>query len=465
MQKEDGLKEIVALAKRRGFVFQGSEIYGGLSNTFDYGPYGIELLRNLKNEWWKVFVNTRNDVVGMDSSILLHPQVWEASGHSTSFNDPLVDCKSCKARIRADQYIEEVLPTKAKKGNLSLQEIKEIFEKEAETLKCSICGKSGTFTEVRQFNLMFSTQMGSIQEEEKGEKIYLRPETAQGIFINFRNVVDSCRVKLPFGIAQIGKSFRNEIVARQFVFRTREFEQLEIEYFCKPGTQKNWFEYWLEFCTNWLYSLGIQKKNLRHRKHEKNELSFYSDNVIDIEYNFPFDWGELWGIASRTDYDLKQHSKYSKKNLNYFDSESNTSYLPYVIEPALGLGRLFLAVLVDAYRIEKEGTKEQRIFLSLDPKLSPVKAGIFPLQKKDGLLEIAQSIYQELSQEFPVDLDSSGSIGKRYYRQDELGTPFCITIDYQSKEDNSLTLRYRDSTKQERVPKENIKKILCDKLK
>ena len=460
MKTEDSLKDIVALSKRRGFVFPGSDIYGGLANTFDYGPYGVELLRNIKNEWWRTFVHSRDDIVGLDSSIMLHSAVWEASGHLKSFNDPLIDCKNCRARLRADQYLEE--KHKISTIDFDLEQIKEIFRQKASEFSCPQCGNKSTFTEPRQFNLMFATKMGSLKDTE--EMVYLRPETAQGIFINFRNIVDSSRVKVPFGIAQIGKSFRNEIIARQFVFRTREFEQLELEFFCVPGSQKEWFDYWLDFCSQWLYSLGISKENLRSRQHETKELSFYSDNTVDIEYNFPFGWGELWGIASRTDYDLKQHSKHSKKNLMYFDAARNESYLPYVIEPALGLNRLFLCILADSYRIEKPNTKEQRIYLKLDSRLAPIKAGIFPLQKKDGLLEIAQKIYKELAKNFTVDLDQNGSIGKRYYRQDELGTPFCFTVDYQSKTDNTLTVRYRDDLRQERINIDRVSDFLRDNL-
>ena len=456
---DDNLKEIVALCKRRGFVFPGSEIYGGLSNTYDYGPMGVELLRNLKNEWWKTFVSRREDILGLDSSIMLHPKVWEASGHLTSFNDPLIDCKNCKIRFRADQYLEEKnIITKG----LNLTQIKEIFKTNIDKFTCSTCGNKNSFTEVRQFNLMFSTKMGSVENED--ELIYLRPETAQGIFINFKNILDSSRVKIPFGIAQIGKSFRNEIVARQFIFRTREFEQLEMEYFCKPGTQKEFFDYWLLFCKDWLEEIGLSKENIRIRKHEKSELSFYSDKTADIEFQYPFGWGELWGIASRTNYDLNQHSKYSNKSLEYFDNESNEHFTPYVIEPALGLNRLFLAVLCNAFNVENPGKKEQRIYLKLDPKIAPIKVGIFPLQKKDGLYETALKIYKNLSQTITSEFDSSGSIGKRYYRQDELGTPFCITIDYQTKEDQTVTLRYRDDGRQERLKISNLKKVLFEKL-
>ena len=447
VQPEDSLKDIVALAKRRGFVYPGSDIYGGLSNTFDYGPYGVELMRNLKNEWWKAFVHNRADIVGLDSSILLHPRVWEASGHVGNFNDPLMDCKNCKSRFRVDTYFEDHLGVDT--NNMGLEELVALWKEKVAELKCGDCGKSGEFTEPRQFNLMFSTRMGSAAGSD--QEVYMRPETAQGIFINFKQIADTCRVKIPFGVAQIGKSFRNEIVARQFVFRTREFEQMEMEFFCEPGTQTEWFDFWVEFCENWLYGLGLKKENVKLRKHDPEELSHYSDNTVDLEYQYPFGWGELWGVASRTDFDLSRHAEFTGKNLEYQDQEQKKKYLPYVIEPALGLNRLFLAVLCDSYAVEDEGTKEQRTVLRLHPKLAPVKAGIFPLQKKDGLPEIARKIYAELAELFPVDYDVSGNIGKRYYRQDELGTPFCVTVDYDTKEDNTVTVRERDSKSQERV--------------
>ena len=453
---EDTLKDIVALAKRRGFVFPGSEIYGGLSNTFDYGPFGAELLRNLKNEWWKAFVLEREDVVGLDSSIILHPRVWEASGHVGSFNDPLMDCKNCKSRFRADHLYEEITGKDA--GKLKLEDLLGFFQQKMPEIQCSVCGTKGSFTEPRQFNLMFSTKMGSVSGTD--QDVYLRPETAQGIFINFKNVTDTCRVKVPFGVAQIGKSFRNEIVARQFVFRTREFEQLELEFFCKPGTQKQWFDYWCEFAMNWLYSIGLKKENLRLRQHDPEELSHYSENTADIEYKFPFGWGELWGIASRTDYDLKQHASFARKNLEYFDSETNEKYIPFVVEPSLGLNRLMLAVMSDGYLVEDAGKPEQRVVLQMSPKVAPVKVGIFPLQKKDGLSEIARDIYKSLSKLFPVEYDASGAIGKRYYRQDELGTPFCVTVDYQTKEDSTVTLRMRDSKEQKRYKIEELPELL-----
>lgn len=463
-KNQDPLKDITALAKRRGFVYPGSDIYGGLSNTFDYGPYGVELLRNIKNEWWKTFVHTREDIVGLDSSIILHPEVWVASGHVGSFNDPLVDCKQCRARYRADHILEEYADKNALNlGNLgSLPHVIELFREHGPNIGCPSCGNKNTFTEPRQFNLMFATKTGSVSGSDM--EVYLRPETAQGIFINFKNIVDTCRVKIPFGVAQIGKSFRNEIVARQFVFRTREFEQLELEFFCQPGSQREWFAHWKDFCVKWLKDIGLKSENIRLREHEKDELSFYSEQTVDIEYNYPFGWGELWGIASRTDYDLKQHATHSGKSMEYIDAEKNERYTPYVVEPALGLNRLMLAVICDAYAVEDEGTPDQRVVLRLHPRLAPVKAGIFPLQKKDGLPEIAREIYKTLSHIFPVDYDASGSIGKRYYRQDELGTPFCITVDYESKEDKTVTLRDRDSKTQERVPIADLAGVIAKRL-
>jgi glycyl-tRNA synthetase len=458
---DESLKEIVALCKRRGFVYPGSEIYGGLASTFDYGPYGVELLRNLKDAWWKAFVHHRSDVVGLDSGILLHPDVWKASGHVDNFNDPLFDCKKCKSRFRVDKFYEEQFNMDSSK--LSFEEIVNIYHKKKEEglLICPVCG-SNEITEPRQFNLMFETYMGAAKGSDI--KIYLRPETAQGIFINFKNVVDTCRVKVPFGIAQIGKSFRNEITARQFIFRTREFEQMEMEFFCKPGTQKEWFDYWVDFCMNWLKSLGLKEENLRIRPHSKEELAFYSENTVDIEFKFPFGWGELWGIASRTDYDLRQHINLSKKNLEYIDPETKERYVPYVIEPALGVNRLFLAVISNGYYVENPSTKEQRTVLKLHPKLAPVKAGIFPLVKKDGLPEIAEKLFNDLIKYYPVEIDVSGSIGKRYYRQDELGTPFCITIDYETKENHTVTIRERDSTEQIRISIEKVIDYLKDNI-
>lgn len=457
---QESLKDIVALTKRRGFVYPGSELYGGLAATFDYGPYGVELLRNLKNAWWSAFVNRRQDVVGLDSSIILHPDVWKASGHVDSFNDPLFDCKQCKARYRADHFLEEYAGMQTE--GMDLAEIEKIFAEKSDEFACPSCGTKGSFTAPRQFNLMFQTRTGAAAGADM--EVYLRPETAQGIFINFKQIADSCRVKIPFGVAQIGKSFRNEIIARQFIFRTREFEQMEMEFFCEPGTHQEWFDHWQEFCMNWLYSLGLRKENLRVREHAQEELSFYSDRTVDIEYKYPFGWGELWGIASRTNYDLGRHAEHARKNLEYNDQENNRKFVPYVVEPALGLNRLFLAVLCDAYQVEDPGTKEQRTLLKLHPRLAPVKVGIFPLQKKDGLPDIAREIYDDLADVFPVDYDVSGAIGKRYYRQDELGTPFAVTVDYDTKEDGTVTVRERDGKAQERIARDKLKVYLLEKI-
>lgn len=460
-EKEDSsLKQIIAVCKRRGFVYPGSEIYGGLSNTFDYGPYGVEILHNLKKLWWEYFVHRREDVVGVDSSLMLNPKVWEASGHVSNFSDPLIDCKSCKTRLRVDQFLEEKMGDGFSIGK-TLAEMQEILKKEK--FPCPNCGKVDSFTEARQFNLMFKTNYGA--SEKESFDVYLRPETAQGIFINFKNVYTSCRQKVPFGIAQIGKSFRNEIMARQFVFRTREFEQMEMEFFCEPGTQKDWFEKWVEYCMVWLTDvLGISSKNIKLREHTKEELSFYSESTSDIEYNFPFGWGELWGIASRTDYDLSQHEKYSGADLKYIDQATNKRYIPYVIEPALGLNRLFLAVISDAYKEEKLEDGESRTVLSFDPKVAPVKIAVFPLMKKDGLGEKAKEIYRSLMRYWNVEYDEGGAIGKRYRRQDEIGTPFCITVDYDTLKDETVTIRERDSMKQERISISQLRTYFMDNI-
>ena len=459
--KEDSqLKDIVALCKRRGFVFPGSEIYGGLSNSFDYGPYGVEILNNLRKLWWKYFVHRRDDIVGLDSSILLHPRVWEASGHVSNFSDPLIDCKSCKVRFRVDHFLDEKLGEGFTVGK-TLEELQQVLKKE--NYACPNCGKSETFTEARNFNLMFKTQQGA--NEGGTMDIYLRPETAQGIFINFKNIANTSRKKIPFGIAQIGKSFRNEIMARQFVFRTREFEQLEMEFFCEPGSQKEWFTHWVDYCTNFLTEvIGIQKESIRVRQHEKSELSFYSEETSDIEFKFPFGWGELWGIASRTDYDLTQHEKASGQDLKYTDQSNNKKFLPYVVEPALGLNRLFLSVISDAYEEEKLADGETRTVLHLSSKVAPIKIGIFPLMKKDGLGEKAKEIFQTLREHWYCEYDESGAIGKRYRRQDELGTPYCITVDYDSLKDNSVTVRERDTMKQERIDIQSLKSYFIDRI-
>ncbi|EMM74159.1 glycine--tRNA ligase [Leptospira weilii] len=457
---DSSLKEIVSVCKRRGFVYPGSEIYGGLSNTFDYGPYGVELLQNLKQLWWKFFVHLREDVVGLDSSILLNPKVWEASGHVSNFTDPLIDCKNCKTRIRADKFLEDQKGEGFATG-LTLEKMNQVIKEN--NFSCPNCGQKGTFTEARDFNLMFKTSHGASAEDSLD--IYLRPETAQGIFLNFKNVVSTTRRKIPFGIAQIGKSFRNEIMARQFVFRTREFEQMEMEFFCEPGTQKEWFSHWVSYCMNWLTEqVGIKKENLRIREHEKEELSFYSEGTSDIEFKYNFGWGELWGIASRTDYDLNQHQKFSGEDLKYQDQVQNKKYVPFVVEPALGVNRLFLAVVTDAYEEEKLPDGETRTVLRFSPKIAPVKAAVFPLMKKDGLPEKSREIFADLSKLGSVEYDDSGAIGKRYRRQDEIGTPFCITVDYDTLKDDTVTVRERDSMAQERIPVTRLRNWLFERL-
>ncbi|EKO34282.1 glycine--tRNA ligase [Leptospira santarosai] len=457
---DSSLKEIVSVCKRRGFVYPGSEIYGGLSNTFDYGPYGVELLQNLKQLWWKFFVHLREDVVGLDSSILLNPKVWEASGHVSNFTDPLIDCKNCKTRIRADKFLEDQKGEGFATG-LTLEKMNQVIKEN--NFSCPNCGQRGTFTEARDFNLMFKTSHGASAEDSLD--IYLRPETAQGIFLNFKNVVSTTRRKIPFGIAQIGKSFRNEIMARQFVFRTREFEQMEMEFFCEPGTQKEWFSHWVDYCMNWLTEqVGIKKENLRIREHEKEELSFYSEGTSDIEFKYNFGWGELWGIASRTDYDLNQHQKFSGEDLKYQDQVQNKKYVPFVVEPALGANRLFLAVVTDAYEEEKLPDGETRTVLRFSPKIAPVKAAVFPLMKKDGLPEKSREIFADLSRLGNIEYDDGGAIGKRYRRQDEIGTPFCITVDYDTLKDDTVTVRERDSMTQERVPVTRLRNWLFERL-
>ncbi|MBE8365236.1 glycine--tRNA ligase [Leptospira borgpetersenii] len=457
---DSSLKEIVSVCKRRGFVYPGSEIYGGLSNTFDYGPYGVELLQNLKQLWWKFFVHLREDVVGLDSSILLNPKVWEASGHVSNFTDPLIDCKNCKTRIRADKFLEDQKGEGFATG-LTLEKMNQVIKEN--NFSCPNCGQRGTFTEARDFNLMFKTSHGASAEDSLD--IYLRPETAQGIFLNFKNVVSTTRRKIPFGIAQIGKSFRNEIMARQFVFRTREFEQMEMEFFCEPGTQKEWFSHWVNYCMNWLTEqVGVKKENLRIREHEKEELSFYSEGTSDIEFKYNFGWGELWGIASRTDYDLNQHQKFSGEDLKYQDQVQNKKYVPFVVEPALGVNRLFLAVVTDAYQEEKLPDGEIRTVLRFSPKIAPVKAAVFPLMKKDGLPEKSREIFADLSKLGNIEYDDSGAIGKRYRRQDEIGTPFCITVDYDTLKDDTVTVRERDSMAQERISVTRLRNWLFERL-
>lgn len=447
------METIVNLSKQRGFVFPGSEIYGGLANTWDYGPLGVELKNNIKKAWWQKFVQESPYNVGLDAAILMNPRTWEASGHVGNFNDPMIDCKQCKARHRADKLIEEA--TLQKGDEIIVDGLS--FEKMAEIMKqydvsCPDCGAQD-FTEIRQFNLMFKTFQGVT--ESSSNEIYLRPETAQGIFVNFKNVQRSMRKKLPFGIAQIGKSFRNEITPGNFTFRTREFEQMELEFFCKPGEDLEWQNYWKEFCKNWLLSLGMSEENIRLRDHSEEELSHYSKATTDIEYKFPFGWGELWGIADRTDYDLKQHMQYSNEDFTYIDPVTNERYVPYCIEPSVGADRVTLAFLCDAYDEEQLEDGDKRTVLRFHPVIAPFKAAILPLSKK--LSEEATEVWNELRKYFPVDYDESQSIGKRYRNQDEIGTPFCITYDFDSKEDGQVTVRHRDSMEQVRMPIADVK--------
>ncbi|MGG3893643.1 glycine--tRNA ligase [Geobacillus stearothermophilus] len=454
------MEEIVAHAKHRGFVFPGSEIYGGLANTWDYGPLGVELKNNIKRAWWKKFVQESPYNVGLDAAILMNPRTWEASGHLGNFNDPMVDCKQCKARHRADKMIEKALEEKGIEmivDGLPLAKMDELIKEY--DIACPECG-SRDFTNVRQFNLMFKTYQGVT--ESSANEIYLRPETAQGIFVNFKNVQRTMRKKLPFGIAQIGKSFRNEITPGNFTFRTREFEQMELEFFCKPGEELQWFDYWKQFCKDWLLSLGMKEDNIRLRDHAKEELSHYSNATTDIEYHFPFGWGELWGIASRTDYDLKRHMEYSGEDFHYLDQETNERYIPYCIEPSLGADRVTLAFMIDAYDEEELEDGTTRTVMHLHPALAPYKAAVLPLSKK--LADGAHRIYEELAKHFMVDYDETGSIGKRYRRQDEIGTPFCITYDFESEQDGQVTVRDRDTMEQVRLPIGELKAFLEEKI-
>jgi len=461
---QDALKDLVSLCKRRGIIFPGSEIYDGLANTWDYGPYGVELKKNIKDLWWKKFVASRADIVGLDSSILLNPKVWEASGHVGSFSDPLVDCKVCRERSRADHLLEDKLGPGAAAGK-NFAEVAEMMK--ANAIQCPRCG-SKDWTEPRSFNLMFKTEIGVV--EGTGNQVYLRPETAQGIFINFKNIADNCRQKIPFGVGQIGKSFRNEITPGNFIFRTREFEQMEMEFFCKPGSEQEWYGYWKEFCMQWLGEIGLRKEKLRIREHSKEELSHYSNGTSDIEYEFPFGWGELWGIASRTNFDLTQHIEYSKTDLRYHDKIANEKYIPFVVEPALGVDRLLLALLCDAYDIEKTETGEDRTVFHFHPSVAPVKAAILPLSKDDELMTVAEDLYKKLLKKIPVEYDETQSIGKRYRRQDEIGTPYCITIDFgtigRDGEDKKglVTIRERDSMKQDIVKLEEVEGWLLSRL-
>lgn len=454
-QAEKTMDKVVALCKGRGFVYPGSEIYGGLSNTWDYGPLGVEFKNNVKRAWWKKFVQESPYNVGLDCAILMNPQVWVASGHVGGFSDPLMDCKECKTRHRADKLIEDFAPGTVADGWSSEQMQDYIREN---SVKCPDCGKSN-FTDIRKFNLMFKTFQG-VTEDSKSE-IYLRPETAQGIFVNFQNVQRTTRKKIPFGVAQIGKSFRNEITPGNFIFRIREFEQMEMEFFCKPGTDLEWFAYWRAYCEKWLLELGLNKDNMRLRDHDAKELSFYSKATTDIEFLFPFGWGELWGIADRTDYDLGRHAEVSGKSMEYFDQETNEKYIPYVVEPSLGADRVALAFLCDAYDEELLPDGETRTVMHLHPALAPYKAAVLPLSKK--LSEPAEKIFAELAKTYMIDFDVSGAIGKRYRRQDEIGTPICITYDFESETDGCVTVRDRDTMAQERIPVAELAAYIASK--
>ena len=470
------MDQIVTLCKNRGFIFAGSEIYGGLANTWDYGPLGVEFKNNVKKAWWKKFVQENPYNVGLDAAILMNPQVWVASGHVGGFSDPLMDCKECKERFRADKVIEDWCaqegvtldkPVEA----LSQAEMKAFIEEH--NVPCPTCGKHN-WTDIRQFNLMFKTFQG-VTEDAKNT-VYLRPETAQGIFVNFQNVQRTTRRKLPFGVCQIGKSFRNEITPGNFTFRTREFEQMELEFFCQPGSELEWFAYWKDFCKQWLLGLGMREENLRLRDHDPEELSHYSNATTDFEFMFPFGWGELWGVASRTNFDLNAHQTTSGKDMTYFDQEKNEHYIPYVIEPSLGADRVALAFLIDAYDEEvvgqdKKGKDDVRTVLRLHPALAPYKCAVLPLSKKEVLSGPALKLRDELAADFMVDYDDAGSIGKRYRRQDEIGTPFCITLDFQTvgdeetPADHCVTIRERDSMQQVRIPMDQVKDYIAQRVK
>ena len=459
---EKTMEKIVALCKNRGFVYPGSEIYGGLANSWDYGPLGVEFKNNVKKAWWRKFVQESKYNVGLDSAIIMNPETWVASGHLAGFSDPLMDCKSCKTRHRADKLIEDYAFENGLSDNpagWSNDEMAAYIEEKG--IECPHCG-SKDFTSIRKFNLMFKTYQG-VTEDSKNE-LFLRPETAQGIFVDFKNIVRTTRKKVPFGVGQIGKSFRNEITPGNFTFRTREFEQMELEFFCKPGTDIEWFLFWKEYCKQFLLKLGMKEENLRLRDHSAEELCFYSKATTDFEFLFPFGWGELWGVADRTDYDLSQHAKQSGESMEYFDPETNEKYIPYVIEPSLGADRVALAFLVDAYDEEVIDAEKNdtRVVLHLHPALAPVKAAILPLSKK--LSEKADEVYAELSKYFNVEFDEAGSIGKRYRRQDEIGTPFCITYDFDSEVDGSVTVRDRDTMEQIRLPISELKNYIEEKL-
>ena len=452
---------IVNLAKTRGFVFPGSEIYGGLANTWDYGPLGIELKNNVKAAWWKKFIQESPYNVGLDAAILMNPKTWEASGHLNNFNDPMIDCKQCKSRHRADKLIEDVMQKEDDTfvaDGLSFEAMKEIIDDK--NIDCPTCG-AHDYTDIRQFNLMFKTFQGVT--EGSTNELFLRPETAQGIFVNYKNVQRTMRKKLPFGIGQIGKSFRNEITPGNFTFRTREFDQMELEFFCKPGTEMEWQSYWKDFAVNWLKDLNLSEDRTRLREHDEVELSHYSNATTDIEYKFPFGWGELWGIASRTDYDLRQHMEHSNEDFRYHDPETNEKYIPYCIEPSLGLDRMTLAFLTDAYDEEELESGDSRTVLRLHPALAPFKAAVLPLSKK--LSTDAMEVYSLLAADFNIEFDESQSIGKRYRRQDEIGTPYCITFDFDSAEDKKVTVRDRDTMEQSRIAIDELHDFLSSRIK
>ncbi|KXH87578.1 glycine--tRNA ligase [Sporosarcina sp. HYO08] len=447
------MEQVVNLSKQRGFVFPGSEIYGGLANTWDYGPLGIELKNNLKKAWWQKFIQESPYNVGLDAAILMNSKVWEASGHVGNFNDPMIDCKECKTRHRADKLIEDALDAKGMEvvvDGMPFEKMAELIEEHK--IVCPTCGKMN-YTEIRQFNLMFKTSQGVT--DSSANEIFMRPETAQGIFVNFKNVQRSMRKKLPFGIAQIGKSFRNEITPGNFTFRTREFEQMELEFFCKPGEDNEWYEFWRDYSKQFLLNLGMTEENMRLRDHNEDELSHYSKGTVDIEYKFPFGWGELWGIANRTDFDLKRHMEHSGEDFNYQDPVTNEKFVPYCIEPSLGADRVTLAFLCDAIEEEELEDGDKRTVLRFHPALAPVKAAVLPLSKK--LSEGADEVYAELRKHFMVQYDDSQSIGRRYRRQDEIGTPFCITYDFDSVEDKQVTVRHRDTMEQVRMPIADVK--------
>ncbi len=457
----DSMEKIVNLCKARGFVYPGSEIYGGLANSWDYGPLGAELKKNIKDAWWKKFIKQNRYNVGIDAAIIMNPQVWVTTGHVGGFSDPLIDCKACKTRHRADKLIEEWAFQNGKEmagldGWTNEQLVNYIKEN---NIVCPSCGKMD-FTDIRQFNLMFKSYMG-VTEDAKSE-VYLRPETAQGMFVDFKNVLRTTRRKMPMGIGQMGRSFRNEITPGNFIFRTREFEQMELEFFCKPGTDLEWYEYWKKFCKDWLLNLGIKEENLRLREHSKEELSFYSKGTTDIEFLFPFGWGELWGIADRTDYDLSRHMEASKEDLTYLDLETNERYVPYCIEPAVGVDRIFLAMMCNAYEEEEVGEGETRTVLHLHPALAPYKVAVLPLSKK--LSEKAEEVFEKLSKDFMCDYDEAGSIGKRYRREDEIGTPYCVTIDFDTLKDNTVTIRDRDTMEQIRIKIDELNVWLQEKV-